>query len=203
MLRKVLSLLPILFTIICTVTILKIFFADILYRQSQLTNSYPLAKSAKNLFPDNPHILLQLARTAARQDKPAEAITYTKLALSTSPSEINFYKLASGVYNTLAIKQPSYLGPSLDLLLKAQTLAPTDPVLTYQIGNLYFALGRYKDAEVAFTKALDQKPNFDNSMIRLSEVYVAQKRYPEAKQLLESAIKINPKNKEKLTILDR
>jgi len=176
------------------------YFADFLYKQSQSSNEYELALAAKNLFPQNPHFLLQAARLAAINNQQAQAAVFIRLALATSPSEINFYKLSSQIYTSMAVKKATYLQDALKTLQKAKTLAPTDPVLPYQIANILSAIKNNKEAIIYYEKAIQLKPNYDNAMMRLAEVYIEQKNYSKTKELLDSAIKINPQNKDKITI---
>lgn len=178
----------------------KMFFADLLYKYSLSGNNFPAAKAAKNLFPSNPFILMQAAKLAATNNLPTEALSWSRQAIQTSPGEINFYKLQSQIFTTLAITKPTYLDKAIQSLQEASLRAPTDPVLPYQLGNIYFAQNQLTVAETFYQKALSLKPNYDLAMLKLATIYVEQKKYPEAKKMLDSATRINPLNKDRVTI---
>jgi len=62
----------------------------------------------------------------------------------------------------------------------AQELDPLAPLFTSWLGELYWAAGRYDDAEVESLKALELNPGWARAHTDLSLAYVGQRRFEEA-----------------------
>ncbi len=181
-------------TLYLLVVVSKMFFADILYKDSLTTGNLTYATSAIKLFPNNPFFLIQTSLLSAQSNLPNQAEKFSKQALQISPGEINFYKTSYRIYTILATKNPIYLKNALLVLQKAESIAPTDAVIPYQIANILAILDDSDQAIKYYQKSILLKPNYDIAMIQLAKLYKEQKNYSEAKKLIESAIKINPAN---------
>ncbi|MEO8662358.1 MAG: tetratricopeptide repeat protein [Bryobacteraceae bacterium] len=73
-------------------------------------------------------------------------------------------------------------------------LNPRDAVAEYQVGQLLLARGDRDAAEAHVAKALSLDSQFVEAAIALGKLRVDQKRFPEAVELLERAVKLNPKS---------
>lgn len=150
---------------------------------------------------------LQLSQQASKEknkDLSIQSDALAKLALKTSPSEINYLKLQSQVYTNLAqVDLLKYYPLAISSLTKATILAPTDASSFYQLGNLYSAAQLQTEALKNLEKAVELKPNYDHAWFRLGQIYFEQKNYSNAKLDMEAALKINPNNLEAKDYLQR
>lgn len=73
-----------------------------------------------------------------------------------------------------------------------------DPALKasthYHFALLREAEGKYKEAEAQYLQALRSAPDDVPSMLNLSRLYAGQKRWPDARRLLDTCAKLQPQN---------
>ena len=74
------------------------------------------------------------------------------------------------------------------LLRGAQALRPKDPTPGMFLGLVYFSSRRYAEAEAAYRRILDEHED-DLTRAFLGESLIAQKRWDEAKQELETVVR--------------
>ncbi len=77
----------------------------------------------------------------------------------------------------LALKNPLYLNPEKPY---------------YNMGNVYYRQGRYKDALRAYKSAITRRPDFHLPYYGIALSYNMLKRYGDAADALEKAIKLDP-----------
>ena len=79
------------------------------------------------------------------------------------------------------------------LLRGAQALRPQDPTAGMFLGLVYFSSRRYAEAETSYRRILDKHED-DLTRAFLGEALIAQKRWDEAKQELETVVRqdLNP-----------
>jgi eukaryotic-like serine/threonine-protein kinase len=80
------------------------------------------------------------------------------------------------------------VGPAekaLELTRKAVRLDPLSPTAYNNIGSMALAANRVKEAEAAYKKSLDLRPDSGTTRTSLARVYLQQKRYDEAKAEFE------------------
>ncbi|HTK37603.1 MAG TPA: tetratricopeptide repeat protein [Pyrinomonadaceae bacterium] len=65
-------------------------------------------------------------------------------------------------------------GNAIDLFKRIVDKDPKDFVVWTELGTLYFGLGKFPDAEAAYIKALDQKPDFMVALMNLGKLDLAQ-----------------------------
>ena len=99
-----------------------------------------------------------------------EAVRASDISLSISPYHLNFYKDRARMFYILSKHDPSYLENSLESLLSAIVLAPTDAKLYYNAGLMYQAIGDSDMAVNYLEKAVELKPNFDQAVFWLDEI---------------------------------
>lgn len=68
---------------------------------------------------------------------------------------------------------------------EALAIYPGYPQVFHNLGNLYYAQGKYEDAYIYFKKALDTDPSFFFSVNKLIEMYANTKEYEKAKYWAE------------------
>ncbi|HBB88327.1 MAG TPA: hypothetical protein DC047_11990 [Blastocatellia bacterium] len=91
------------------------------------------------------------------------------------------------------VAEAAFVNPAdLDESIKVSQL--TDADVQYYLGDLWLQLGRFEDAEARLQKALDLQPGLASAQISLARIRIWQKRLPEAKKLLESAMTLDPHN---------
>lgn len=170
-----------------------------LSQNGYLSQAIPSLESAVKLYPNEPTFRSILAETYANaalatkqqydsldQEQAkllekaalAQQQNYTKLALDNinqtldqNPYHLNFIKSKAKVYLSLAQIDPQYYQLTLDTLLRATQLAPTDPKLLYNIGLLYIQLDNLPQAKIALRQAIDLKPNYDHAIAELIKLY--------------------------------
>jgi Flp pilus assembly protein TadD len=76
------------------------------------------------------------------------------------------------------------------LLRGAQALRPNDPTPNMFLGLVHFSSRRYGDAEATYRRILEKHED-DLTRAFLGEALIAQKRWDEAKQELETVVKQN------------
>lgn len=69
---------------------------------------------------------------------------------------------------------------------------PKDFVSWFQIGNLYFLDEKAEDAEAAYNKALEQKPDYVPALTNLGRLYLSQNNSEKAVSVLTKAVESDP-----------
>jgi len=77
----------------------------------------------------------------------------------------------------MAAKKDGRAKDALELFRKIITDDPKDFVTWTEIGSLYFEHAKYVDAEFAYGKALEQRPDFTPALMNLGKLYLSQKTY--------------------------
>jgi len=65
-----------------------------------------------------------------------------------------------------------------------------------QLGYVLSQLGEIAPAEEQFREAVKAAPNYVSAWISLAATLASQSKYPEARQAIESALKIDPENRD-------
>lgn len=129
------------------------------------------------------------------------AILESDKALSINSYHINFWKKRARVFFILAKIDSSYLNDSLEALLTAAKLAPTDAKIQYNIGLLENNLDKRPEAIKALEEAIRLKPNYIDSYYTLGLIYEEMGEKQKAKETFEKILEIDPNHsqaKEKL-----
>ncbi len=119
-------------------------------------------------------------------NKPAEAIHPLKAAIALDP----FFKLA---YNHLAYAydQTGDFEKSLWAINQYIALAPGEPNPYDSRGELYAWNGQIDQAIASYKKALEIKPGFTFSLVRLGYLYIFKKEYAKAESLFKELTSSN------------
>lgn len=89
---------------------------------------------------------------------------------------------------------------AVDCLQKAIQLEPTN-VAYANLGLTFKNLNKFEDALTAFNKALEFDSDDDWSLSQISDIYIYQKNYEQAKQFLQKACLINKRRKNDRLVL--
>lgn len=121
-------------------------------------------------------LLAELAVLSYRADNQrqaekfvAQAVEFSDKAVRAAPFHLNIYKERARMFYILSQIDIEYLKSSLDSLLAATRLAPTDPKLYYNAGLILDALGKEKEAVEFLKEALRLKPNYDKAEVWLKK----------------------------------
>ncbi len=201
---------PILFIlfIILTKNIIFSYTADIYFAKYESSNShqeYQLAyeQISKSIFlrPNEPNYLISLATAAAKmavltkdQTYVEQAINYSTQATKISPANINYLKLQAQVYYYLSTIDTQYFIKTVESMLQASKLAPTDAKIPYSLGQFLESAELIEDAIYYYQKAVDLKPNYDHAYFALGKIYFDQQKYDLAKNNLELNLLYAPTN---------
>lgn len=90
---------------------------------------------------------------------------------------------------------------ALKLYEKALEIFPDFPEAEYQRGNVLISLSRPLDAELAFRRALDLRENWTLPMTSLGVLFLQNRRYEEADEILTKVVEIGELNLLALTAL--
>ena len=81
--------------------------------------------------------------------------------------------------------------PEFELALRAN---PTDAAALRGLAKAYETMGRFGDAEAAYTRAIASQPGLWTSYQALAKFYVRRSRYPEAEAMYRRALTLDPGN---------
>jgi len=112
-----------------------------------------------------------------------------------NPYHLNLLKTKAKVEINLAFIDSKYYQDALATLIKANELAPTDPKITYNIGLIYDHLGQSDQASLAFQKALDLKPNYDQARVSYITLLQEQGKIEDAQAQLKLLLADYPEYK--------
>jgi tetratricopeptide (TPR) repeat protein len=201
---------PLLFVIfiILTKNIISSYIADIYLAKFESSNSrqeYQLAYQhiSKSIFfrPNDPNYLINLATAAAKMAVLTKEQTYIDQAINSStqatkisPANINYLKQQAQVYYYLATIDTNYFIKTVESMLQASKLAPTDAKIPYSLGQFLESVELLDDAVYYYQKAVDLKPNYDHAYFALGKIYFDQKKYDLAKKNLDLNLLYTPTN---------
>lgn len=100
-----------------------------------------------------------------------EAISYTKELTKEHPNNVVFWKTKVRIYYSLSQIDPSYTKDALEAIKKAQSLAPTDANIYYNLALLYGQNGENQKAVETLEQTLKLKPNYISAYYALGLFY--------------------------------
>ena len=218
--HKILTFFIPLFIFISLIIIKNIFssyFADIFYAKAQSNNSqdqyeiaYQQISQSISLSPNEPTFLIEGGSLAAKmavitkEEKYInEAINLSDKSVQISPANINFWKERAQNYYYLATLDTQYFQTTIESMLQATKLAPTDAKLYFSIAQFLDSAGLTKDSIPYYQKAIELKPNYDHAYFALGQIYFDQKKYDLAKENLLLNLKYAPTNTDAQDLLKK
>ncbi len=208
----------IIFLLICLKNIIFFYFADIAYSQSEeydSKNNYQMAlsfaQSSHSLNLQEPlytnklaTIYSKLALSTEKQEYIDESIIYSDQTIKTSPANINFWKQRAQDYLYLSGVDTKYFSTAIAALTTAAKLAPTDPKISYSIGQFYETASLPEQAIPYYRQAIELKPNYDYAYFALGKIYLTKKENNLAKENLQKTVDYSyPTNLEAEKLLEQ
>ncbi len=192
------------------------YFADIFFAKSESSDShqdyqsaYKQVSQSLDLSPNNPNYLIGYSTAAAKMAILTKDSNYINQAtqsadraVNISPANINFWKQRAQIYFYLSSIDSNYFIKTVDSMLQASKLAPTDAKIYYSLGQFLESASLVDDAAFYYQKAVDLKPNYDHAYFALGKIYYDQKKYDQAKINLEQTIKYAPANTDAQKLID-
>ena len=145
------------------------------------------AKAVLALYPDNASAYNNLGYYYSQMERYDEAIAASKEAIRIDPGRISPYLSITYIYAL-------HLGDVDSLLVWSKRLVSENPEYNtgwVHLGQAYLGKDSLKQAEEAFKKALDIKPNFIPALGLLSCSYRLQGNYQAALQSLQKILEID------------
>ncbi len=193
-------------------TLLKFWVADVFYKRGNdfdeigsPVKAFRSYFSASKLNNSEPLYLSELGYSAAeiavatfKDDATTsatfkdDALSETEKSLRMSPANITLWRNAIRTYFQLSLIDPSFEGKTVQTLDKTISLAPTDPKLYYNKGLILMQNGQNEEAEQAFLKALELKPNYREAHFTLGVMYEQINQKDKAKTQMETVLKLVP-----------
>lgn len=111
------------------------------------------------------------AQAQAIEDQyTTKALDNIKLAQTMNPYNLNILKTKAKTELTLAELDPKYFQDALNTLLRITELSPTESSNYLNVGLIYQNLGKTDLARLAFEKAIELKPDFQQAKNYLQEL---------------------------------
>ena len=122
-----------------------------------------------------------------------KAISCFDYVIAENPNDV----LAYNHIGTIYAKQNAH-SKALQFYQRALQIDENHPVLHFNSAVSYCAVGNYESAEFAYEKALRVRPDWIDAMNGLSELYIREKKYKDASEVLDQALLIKPGDKQLL-----
>ena len=127
------------------------------------------------------------------QGKYGEAATEYRKAIAKNPQAVNLHfrlgrvlLIDSQSANALEAARREF---EAELALNAE-----DAAAEYEVGQILIAQGRQDAGNARIERALALRPDFSEALIAVAKARTSAKRYPDAIELLQRAIKLQPRN---------
>lgn len=153
-----------------------------------LVNVYKQAISL-NMF--SPSLYLNLARIESAKGNYAQAEGYIGSALQLKQNYLDAIYLLSQIQ----VAQ-NKIGDAITSVQVASQLNPTNPLIFFQLGFLYYNANNFNKSIEAFTQALKLDPNYANAQYFIGLSYARLTQYATAAPYFEALAQTNPDNKE-------
>lgn len=177
--------------------------ASVLRRAQQPLQAYGLINTALTIRPREPvywdektQISMAISGLAL-EDKNAtlsaefakEAIESSKEALTISPQNVNFWKTRTRMLFQFSDLDPTFAQDALDSIRVAQSLAPTDVKIMYNVAVIQAGMDDIDDAIVTLEKCLELKPNYKDAYLTLAVLFKRQKNVAKGIEVLKTGLK--------------
>ncbi len=224
--RKIINQIVIVGIIVLTLfgilSVLSIWFADVLYENSKNADTYERSirqlRTAIRLNPTEPIYRAELA------DNLSQLATKNKVGEEIDPKTDSLVSEASEIINKIVKDHPentalwidkrtidfnlSKVDPTYELELlgtaeRLKELAPTDASIQYDVALVYLYLDKDKDAIDQLEKVVELKIDYREATLMLARTYINADEPEKAIGLLESWLKLNPNDSEAQSLLSQ
>lgn len=148
------------------------------------------------LKPNNPDILLRLARLEFERGNSEKARSLISSVLQLKPNYVD----AIFLYSQVEVKKGN-VAAAIEAVEVASVIRPNDPTVFFQLGLLYYNNNQFQKAASAFERALSLNPDFQNAKYFLGLSYQKIGKNSEAIDQFEDLLRLNIDNREVSLIL--
>ena len=145
------------------------------------------------LNPASSRGLMGMAEAYIEEDKPGKAIELLQSEIAKTPTRMDFH-LALGEIQLRTGSYDSAIAEFQKVLATVPANAPSRGSLYLKIGEAQRRKGDFADAIGSFQEARKSQPDNVNVLTILAITLGASDRWPEAKQVYEATMKIDPNN---------
>jgi tetratricopeptide (TPR) repeat protein len=125
------------------------------------------------------------------QGKFTEAIAEYRKAIGKNPKAVNLhYRLGRALLQQS--HDPAALEPARKEFEAELALNPADAVAEFQVAQIFGTQGRKSEANLHYERAAQMRADFPEALIAVAKIRSEARRYDEAVQLLERAVKLQP-----------
>jgi tetratricopeptide (TPR) repeat protein len=154
-----------------------------------LDRAIPRLESALKTDPNNKANQTELAADYLQINRPDLALTLTQKLLAGGTKTAQVYYFDGLAQNSLGHQKES-----LADLEQAANLEPTNPGVLGTLTDIYLRLNRPQDAERVAKRAVTFNKDDKNAYLAYGQVLATEGKFDEARQQLEAALKIDPKD---------
>jgi tetratricopeptide (TPR) repeat protein len=154
-----------------------------------LDRAIPRLEAALKVDPNNKANATELAADYLQINRPDLALPLTQKLLSSGTKTAQVY-----YFDGLAQSGVGRQKESLADLEQAANLEPTNPGVLGTLTSMYLQQNRPQDAERVAKRAVTFNKDDKNAYLAYGQVLAAEGKFDEARQQLESAVKIDPKD---------
>lgn len=122
------------------------------------------------------------------QQNAAPGVISTRFARTPNDKTTDLYKKAGEAESNKQSKQAIYL------VKEIVSIDPEDFVAWAKLGSLYVAANQQKDAEAAFARSLELRPDYPTALINFGMLRAFQNQFETAVALFERAVASDPKS---------
>jgi tetratricopeptide (TPR) repeat protein len=127
------------------------------------------------------------------QGRYAESAAEYRKAIQKNPDALNLH-FRLGRALLMQSHAPETLAEARKEFEDELRLNPSDAVAEYEIGQTLLAENKPQEAAPRFERALAESPDFGEALLAVAKMRADAKRYDEAIQLLERAVRLQPQN---------
>jgi tetratricopeptide (TPR) repeat protein len=146
-----------------------------------------LCQELTDKYPDDKRGFALLGRHFWNQDDRPSALRATRRALELDPDYVTALNMTAYIYAEMdSIEQ------AVACLERYAAVAPEDANAFDSMGDLYYGLGRIDEAAAAFREALEIKPDFRSSALKLALIAALREDYEESRDWIDALASMTP-----------
>ena len=173
---------------------------QILATAGRKTEAMQHFERACELLPKNADFLIRTAMLAEELDWIKKAENYLRRYIALRPQDPQGYNTLGYMWLDRGIRTKD----AKPLIEKALDLSNgKEATILDSMGWLKFREGNYKEAESWIRKALKLDSKEPEIVLHLATILLKEKRFPEAKVLVDTVLKEHPENSDALSLLDQ
>jgi len=124
----------------------------------------------------------------------AVAVNEAKKATEISPKSVAIWENLAIMYENAASLVPEAREWAIKSWAQAKDLEPTNPVLSWRLGNNYLLASKNEDAIKSYQEAIDLKVDYLDAYMSLARVYESQSKIDEAIEVYKTAFNLGNSN---------